>query len=65
MSAENLVLEHLRSIRSTVDRLAEDMLEVKGRLGLLEQQYASLFSRVDRIDSRLDRIERRLDLQDA
>lgn len=59
---EALVLEHLRHIRSAVDGLREDMREVKGRLGILENQYASLSSRVDRIDGRIERIEQRLEL---
>ena len=59
---ESLVLEHLRHIRGAVDGLREDMREVKGRLGILENQYASLSSRVDRIDGRIERIEQRLEL---
>mgnify|MGYP001138616616 CR=1 FL=1 len=62
---ENLVLEHLRAIRSAVDALREDNREIKTRLGILEQQYASLSSRMDRIEARLDRIERRLELIEA
>lgn len=65
MATDNLVLEHLRSIRGTVERLAEDMIEVKQRLGILEQQYASVSSRLDRVDERVQRIEKRLDLIDA
>jgi predicted nucleic acid-binding Zn-ribbon protein len=61
-ATENLVLEHLRAIRATVDRLSDDMQEVKGRLGILEQQYASISIRLDRMDERLLRIEKRLDL---
>ncbi|MCX7296643.1 MAG: hypothetical protein NTU64_07120 [Hyphomicrobiales bacterium] len=63
--AESLVLEHLRHIRGAVDGLREDMREVKGRLGILENQYASLSSRVDRIDGRIERIEQRLELIEA
>ena len=59
--AESLVLEHLRHIRGAVDGLRE----VKGRLGILENQYASLSSRVDRIDGRIERIEQRLELIEA
>ena len=62
---DNLVLEHLRAIRGTVERLADDMQEVKGRLGILEQQYASISTRLDRIDERVNRIEKRLDLVEA
>ncbi|OCW59206.1 hypothetical protein [Hoeflea olei] len=64
-AAENLVLEHLRAIRATVDRLADDMLEVKGRLGLIEMQYASVSNRLDRMDERVSRIEKRLGLIEA
>jgi len=65
VSTDNLVLEHLRAIRATLDRHTDDLLEIKGRLGTLEQQYASISNRVDRIDARLDRVERRLDLVEA
>ena len=65
MSTDNLVLEHLRAIRATVDRLADDTVEIKGRLGLLEQQYANISTRLDRLDDRVHRIEKRLDLVEA
>ncbi|MET3611916.1 putative nuclease with TOPRIM domain [Rhizobium aquaticum] len=65
MATDNLVLEHLRAIRSTVERLSEDMQEVKGRLGVLEQQYAIISNRFDRLDDRVLRIEKRLDLVEA
>ena len=59
---DNLVLEHLRHIRGAVDDTREDMREVKSRLGLLEQQYAIISGRLDRLTDRVERIERRLDL---
>jgi predicted RNase H-like nuclease (RuvC/YqgF family) len=62
---DNLVLDHICAIRATVDRLAEDMQELKSRLGLLEQHCASLSNRLDRIDRRILRIEKRLDLVDS
>jgi predicted nucleic acid-binding Zn-ribbon protein len=62
---ENLILDHLRHMRSGIDGLREDMREVKTRLGILENQYASMSSRLDRLDARVERIERRLDLADA
>ena len=67
MAAEpdNIVLEHLRHIRGVVDGLREDNREIKTRLGILEQQYASLSTRIDRIEGRLDRIEKRLELADV
>lgn len=43
----------------------QDVHEIKSRLGMLEQQYASISNRVDRIEMRLERIEKRLDLIEA
>ncbi|HEX3954651.1 MAG TPA: hypothetical protein VHW90_13820 [Stellaceae bacterium] len=61
----DLILEHLRAVRSDIADLKTSVIEVKERLGLIEAQYASVSQRVDRIDGRLARIERRLDLVDA
>jgi len=44
-----------------MDRLQELTARVSG----LEQQYALVQRRLDRMDDRLDRIERRLDLTPA
>ena len=65
MADDNLILEYLRQIRSKIDSLSDDMIEVKGRLGILESQYASLSTRLDRIDMWLERVERRLDLHEG
>jgi hypothetical protein len=65
MAEDNIVLEHLGHIRGAVDGSREDMREVKGRLGLLENQYANISTTLDRLDGRVERIERRLDLTDA
>ena len=65
MSTDNLILEHLRAIRAMQDRHSDDLREIKGRLGILEQQYASLSNRLDRMDERVSRIEKRLDLVEA
>ncbi|HWU64349.1 MAG TPA: hypothetical protein VN112_20215 [Ensifer sp.] len=64
-STENLVLEMLRAIRATQEKHSTDLLEIKERLGFLEQQYASISTRLDRIDLRVLRIEKRLDLVEA
>jgi septation ring formation regulator EzrA len=61
---DDLTLRYLRSIDTKLDALQSDMREVKTRIGILEQQYASISNRVDRIETRLERIERRLDLVD-
>ena len=63
--AESIVLEHVRYIRGAVDGLRDDMHEVKSRLGILESQYASVSSRMDRLDGRIDRIEGRFNLAEA
>lgn len=62
---DNLVIEHLRHIRSAVDSLRDDMREVKGRLGILESQYANISTRMDRLDTRVERIEQQLHLAEA
>ncbi|MDP2123014.1 MAG: hypothetical protein Q8J92_01405 [Parvibaculum sp.] len=62
---ENPVLTYLRRIDERVDRLAEDMREVKSRLGILVSQYANVSNRLDRLDERMGRIENRLGLADA
>ena len=64
-SADNIVLEHLRHIRMAVDETRHDIREIKARVGTLEQQYANMSNRVDRIEYRLERIETRLGLVDA
>jgi len=62
---DNIILEHLRHIRTTVDALSDDMREMKSRMGILENQYASLSTRLDRLDARVERIEKRLELADV
>ena len=62
---DNIVLEHLRHIRSTIDNLREDMREVKERLGIIVSQCTSMSNRLDHINARLGRIEERLSLADA
>jgi hypothetical protein len=68
-SVENLVLEHLKHIRSRVDGLALDVADLKSRASAQEELQGQLFvllgglaKRMDRFDERLGRIERRLDL---
>ena len=69
---ENLILERLSRIDGCLDTIQNDIRESKERMGHLERgqaelalQYATLPTRVDRIDLRLERMERRLDLADA
>jgi len=59
---DSLLLVYLRRLSDQMEAIREDNREIKARIGILEQQGASLSSRLDRIEIRLDRIERRMDL---
>ena len=61
---DNLVLQFLRRIDAKVDRLGDDMHDVKLRLTGVEEGLVGVQRRIDRLESRVDRIERRLDLVD-
>jgi chromosome segregation ATPase len=63
--SDNLVLERLREIRTTLGEVKEDTADLRLRFGLLEAGYASLSLRVDRLASEVGQIKRRLDLADA
>ena len=69
---ENLVLQYLRRIDAKLDRVIEDvqdlkvrMTNVEERLAAVEMSIAGIQRRIDRVELRLDRIEKRLDLVDA
>jgi uncharacterized coiled-coil DUF342 family protein len=69
---ENLVLVYLRRLDEKVDRVLDDLRDIKHRVGSLERQaadirvdMAAMSTRMDRIDGRLDRMERRLELVPA
>jgi hypothetical protein len=59
---ENVVLLLLRRLDEKLDRLVDDVRDLKLRMTLVENGLATLNGRVDRIEARLERIERRLDL---
>ena len=68
---DNLVLEHLRALRTDMAAMREDMHEVKSRLTSVERSMAAMHAdkadvndRYDRIVRRIERIERRLELTD-
>jgi septal ring factor EnvC (AmiA/AmiB activator) len=68
-AAPNLVLEHLRAIRSELQEIREEQREQRGRLGSIERsishmtrEIAEMGLRLDRLHDPLNRIERRLDL---
>jgi archaellum component FlaC len=66
---DSILLVYLRRIDEKVDRVIEDVRDLKVRmtgveegLGKVEISIAGVNRRIDRIETRLDRIERRLDL---
>lgn len=75
---DNVVLQHLRHIRNRVDRIAEDVDDIKLRMSSLESLMMLVKREVahgdetdarqqltlDKLAARLERIERRLDLAD-
>jgi len=77
--ATNLVLEHLRAIRGTLDRHTEEFHFLKERVNSIERQVAGLHgdmaglhsdgatvnAQLESIKRRLDQIEKRLDLTSA
>jgi hypothetical protein len=62
--ATNLILGHLRHIRHKVDRVADDVVELKQWMTAAEAAINRLQQAVDRVGVRLDRIETRLGLID-
>jgi predicted nucleic acid-binding Zn-ribbon protein len=62
---DNLVLQFLRRLDEKVDRITDDMQDLKHRMTAIEIQIAGQSARMDRIELRLDRIERRLELAPA
>jgi len=62
---DDLVLQYLRHISTQVDRLVEEVAEIKVRLTNVEENLVVLNRRMDRFEVRLDRIEVRLGLAEA
>lgn len=58
---EILILRYLRRIDDCLDRVADDVRELKIRITAVEENLASLNRRFDRLEGRIDRIERRVD----
>ena len=76
---ENIVLVFLRRLDVKMDRVIDEVQDLKRRMTSLEASQSHLRHdiadlhagqagvqlRIDRVEQRLERIERRLDLQDA
>ena len=68
---DNMTLVYLRRIDTKMDRLIDEVSDMKVRLTNVEERLASVelsiagtHRRIDRVEQRLDRVERRLDLND-
>ena len=59
---DNVVLLLLRRLDAKVDRVIDDLRDIKTRMTAVEEAVSGVNRRLDRHDARLDRIERRLDL---
>ena len=69
---DNLILALLRRMDAKIDRLTDDIREIKQRVtsletsvALLHGDFAGQSGRIDRIEIRLERIEQRLGLVEA
>jgi len=61
----NLTHEYLRRMDAKLDRLIDDIQDVKVRLTSLEENYAATSRRLDRIERDIAHIKKRLDLVEA
>jgi DNA repair ATPase RecN len=61
---ENILLAYMRRFDEKLDRVAEDVRDLKSRVTALEEGIVGIHRRMDRFELRLDRIEKRLDLVD-
>lgn len=69
---ENLVLEHLRAIRTDIAELKREVAGNSVEIAAMGQQFAGLTAAVynsksdlEAVKQRVDRLERRLDLSDS
>ncbi|MBS0522678.1 MAG: hypothetical protein JSS04_03500 [Proteobacteria bacterium] len=69
---DNLIVRYRRRLDEKVDRVIEDLREIKQRLSSVEVSvarvhgdFAAQSGCIDKLETRLDRIEQRLDLRDA
>jgi len=61
---DSLVLVYLRRLDEKMDRVIDDVHDLKVRMTSLEEAVAGINRRMDRFEVGLDRIERRLDLSE-
>ncbi len=59
---DNMVLVMLRRIDEKVDRLIDDVQDLKVRVTAVDEGQAGIHRRLDRLEVPIERMERRLDL---
>jgi len=59
------VLDGQRRTEVKLDRIVDDLADLKLRTTNVEEALAGVNRRLDRLDTRVERIEQRLDLADA
>ena len=62
---DNMVLIMLRKMDEKLDRLSDDVKDMKLRMTDVDEGLAGVNRRLDRLEVRVDRMERRLELSDA
>lgn len=62
---DSVVLQYLRRFDAKLDRVVDEMLDVKVRVTSVDEGLAGVNRRLDRLDQRVERIEKRLELSDA
>jgi predicted nucleic acid-binding Zn-ribbon protein len=61
----NIPLAIMRRVETKLDRVIDDLQDLKIRMTAVEEAVNGVNRRLDRHDIRLDRIERRLDLTEV
>jgi archaellum component FlaC len=62
---DNVAPVMLRRIDAKLDRISDDMRDLKVRATATEEAIAGVNRRLDRLEMRVERIEKRLDLVEA
>lgn len=62
---DSLILRFLRTIDGKLDRVLDEVSDLKIRVTNVEENLVALNRRVDRFDARAERIERRLGLAEG
>lgn len=62
---DSLVLRFMRQVDAKLDRVIDDLADLKVRVTNVEENLVALNRRLDRMDLRVERIERRLELTET